>query len=425
MVQKTVLANGIRIVTEQVPVACSVTVGVWVENGSRHDPPELAGIAHFIEHMLFKGTPRRSAKTIAREIDSVGGLLNGFTSREFSCYYAKVMAERLPLAVDLLADMVLHALFDIDELEKERKVILQELSMLEDTPDDLVHELSNQSLWGDHPLARSILGSRQTISALERTTLVDFTRARYHGGSIIISAAGQLDHQQLVELLSAAFAAVPAGDVQRGTAPVMARSIHAVERDLEQVHLCLATAALPQNHPQRFAGFLLNTVLGGSMSSRLFQSVREERGLAYAIYSYLNTHSDAGALVVYAGTAPDEAAHVVNLILRELRRLCCEPIAAEELSAAKEQIKGNLLLSLESTDNRMTRLAKNEIYLGYHLGIDALLGQLFAVSAEDILQLAGELLRDDLLNLQVLGAAASTDFPPCDLTLGLPARGSC
>lgn len=425
MVQKTVLNNGIRIVTEQVPTASSVTIGVWVESGSRHEPVAQGGISHFVEHMLFKGTPRRSAKAIAREIDSVGGILNGFTGREFSCFYAKVMGERLPLAVDLLADMVQHANFDIDEVEKERKVILQELSMLEDTPDDLVHDLCNRLIWGEHPLARSILGTERSVASLDREALLAFARQQYHGGNLVVSVAGQLQHDAVVNLIATTLGQLPSGRRHDNTAPQLGRHCAILERDLEQVHLCLAAGALPQNHPNRFAGFLLNTILGASMSSRLFQSVREERGLAYSIYSYLNTHSDAGSLVVYAGTAPEEAPHVVSLVLRELRRLCVEPVGSEELAAAKEQIKGGLLLSLESTDNCMTRMAKNEIYLGSHLQVDEVLQALFAVSGEDIQSLACEMLRDEWLNLQVLGAVSPADFPSCDLTLGLPAAGNC
>lgn len=422
MVQKTVLDNGIRIVTEAVPAALSVTVGVWVEVGSRHEPSELGGISHFVEHMLFKGTPRRSAQAIAKEIDSVGGVLNGFTGREFSCFYAKVMAEKLPLAVDLLADIIRNPLYDLDELEKERRVILQEISMQEDTPDDLVHDLFNQTFWGDHPLARPVIGSRDSVGAIERQSLCTFSSERYHGGSILVCVAGHVEHEPLVALVSDAFGKVVAGTQPLPSQPVYRRQVQVCERDLEQVHLCLGTRALPQNHPNRFAGFLLNTILGGSMSSRLFQTVREERGLAYAIYSYLNCHSDAGSLVVYAGTAPDDAPHVVNLVLRELRRLRSEAVADEELNFAKEQLKGNLLLSLESSDNCMSRLAKNEIYLGRHLPVDELLRQIFRVTSDDLLRLADFLLRDDYLNLQVLGRTSAAEFPLCDLTFGLPAE---
>jgi predicted Zn-dependent peptidase len=419
MVHKSILDNGIRVVTEKIPSAHSVTIGFWVENGSRHEAISQNGVSHFIEHMLFKGTDRRSAQTIAAEIDSVGGVLNAFTSREYSCYYAKVLAKRLPLAVDLLSDIVLHSVFDLDEIEKERRVILQEIHMVEDTPDDHVHDLFCQTFWENHPLGLSILGTGETVGGVSRENLISFMAERYCGNNILICAAGDLEHDRIVEYIEEAFRRVSPGERSPlCSLPEYHRRLNIAEKDLEQVHICLGTRALPQNHPNRFASYLLNAILGGSMSSRLFQIVREEKGLAYSIYSYLNCHSDAGALVISSGTSPDVAPEVVGLLLKELRRFRTEEVAEEELHSAKEQLKGNLLLSLESTDNRMTRLAKNEIYLGRNFSVKEVLRAIDQVSSEGIQKLAEFIFQDDYLNLQLVGKVRNSDFPVLDLTLG-------
>ncbi|BCR04834.1 peptidase M16 [Desulfuromonas versatilis] len=419
MIRKSTLDNGIRVVTEQVAGVHSATVGAWVETGSRHETPEQNGISHFVEHMLFKGTERRSAKDIAREIDSVGGVLNAFTGREFSCYYAKVLSPRLPLAIDLLADIALHSLFDLDELEKERKVILQEIYMVEDAPEDLVHDLFTQNFWPGHPLGRPILGSRESVGSLSRGDLVRFVEQRYRGGNILICAAGELEHERVLEQVGEFFAGLGGGVAPGLTqAPVCQRGVDIIEKDLEQVHLCLGSSALPQNHPDRFALHLLNNILGGSMSSRLFQSIREDLGLAYSTYSYLNCHSDTGSLVLYAGTSPEEARSVLHLMLKELRRLTTELVSEQELQATQEQLKGHLLLSLESTDNRMTRLARNELYLGKNPPLREVVQGFEKVTREDILRLGQSLFRDEQLHLQVVGKLPQADITPLDLTVG-------
>lgn len=418
MVAKTVLSNGIRVITETLPAAHSVTVGIWVTAGSRFEEPGEEGIAHFVEHMLFKGTSRRSARAIAAEIDSVGGVLNAFTSREYSCYYAKVMAEKLPLAIDLLANLFLDSIFDLDELEKERRVILQEISMQEDVPEDLVHDIFNRHFWDSSSLAHPILGYRDSVSGLSREQLLAFVRRNYGGGRILICAAGRVEHQDLVARISATFSAVGPGTAPLPAAvPVGKRQLNVLPRELEQVHLCLGLQAFSHRHPDRYAAVLLNTILGGSMSSRLFQSVREERGLAYSIYSYLEAHSDCGALVLYAGVAAEDAVEVVQLMLHELRRFKHETVTVEELTAAREQLKGHLLLSLESTDNCMTRLAQNEIYLGRSQSVEETLQRLDSVTATDLRNVAEALFQDGSLHLQALGSMRSSEFPACDLTL--------
>ncbi|MCP3178106.1 insulinase family protein [Desulfuromonas sp. KJ2020] len=419
MIEKTTLENGIRIVTENVPAVHSVTIGIWVESGSRHEHQAQGGISHFVEHLLFKGTSRRSALEIAREIDSVGGVLNAFTSREYCCFYAKVLARHLPLAIDLLADSLQSSIFDLDEIEKERRVILQEISMVEDTPDDLVHDLFSQTFWGNHPLGRPVLGSRESVKNMSRDDFLAHLEGFLVGGNILVCAAGDLNHDHVVDRIARVFGQMAAGArKQVHSHPDYRPSLSFTRRDLEQVHICLGTRALPQNHPNRFSAYILNTILGGSMSSRLFQTIREEQGLAYSIYSYLNSHSDAGALVLYTATSTENAPLVVRMMLKEMQRFKVEPVSRAELKAAKDQLKGHLLLSLESTDNRMTRLSKNEIYLGRQPSLKQVLGEFEKVTAESIQRLAHFLFQDDYLNLQLLGQIEEKQFPLLDLTLG-------
>jgi len=419
MVNKSTLDNGIRVVTEKIPSAHSITIGLWVENGSRHEQPSQNGISHFIEHLLFKGTERRSAQAIAKEIDSVGGALNAFTTREYSCYYAKVLAKKLPLAIDLLSDIVLNSVFELDEIEKERRVILQEIHKVEDDPDDLIQDLFCQKFWVDHPLGLSILGSEETVSNITRASILAFMAERYCGRNIIICAAGDLDHQELVDRIAEAFKQVPAGtSTPVCTLPEYHRGVNVTGKDLEQVHICLGTRGLPQDHPDRFIAYTLNSILGGSLSSRLFQNVREDLGLVYSIYSYLNSHTDAGALVIASGTSFGDASRVVGILLKELNKLRTDLVEEEELYSTKEQLKGNLMLSMESTDNRMTRLARNEIYLGCHFPLKDALRAVDRVSREEILKLGQLIFCDDYLNLQLVGRVKRADFPLLDLTLG-------
>jgi predicted Zn-dependent peptidase len=405
MIKKTVLNNGIRVLTECMPNSLSASIGVWITQGSRDELPEANGIAHFIEHLLFKGTSRRTAHDIAREIDSIGGVLNAFTSREYVCYYAKVLHNHLPDAMDLLADIFINSTFDPDEVEKERAVILQEISMLEDTPDDRVHDLFTRTLWQNHPLGLPIVGSEATVGSFSRDYIHDYWRATYLAGNVIVAAAGQVDHDQVVALVKTAFSAVSPGVMERVVAPLplVRKRVAIHEKDLEQVHVCLGLSALPHNHERRYEALLLNTLLGGSMSSRLFQEIREKRGLVYSIYSYLSAHSDIGALTIYAGTGRDNASQVIGLILEELQKIVHTPLSVKELNATKEQLKGNILLSLESSDNRMSKLAKNEIYYGGYLSLDEIEQGLDAVTVESFTALGAHLVRDDQLNLVVLG----------------------
>ncbi|NIQ96400.1 MAG: insulinase family protein [Desulfuromonadales bacterium] len=418
MIRKTTLDNGIRVISEKVEGVHSVSLGVWVENGSRHESPENNGISHFIEHMLFKGTRSRSAQDIAREIDSVGGLLNAFTSREYSCFFAKVLGDKLTLALDLLSDILLDSVFDAGELEKERNVILQEIHMVSDMPEDYVHDLFYRTLWQDHPLGLPVLGTLDSVSGLSRETILSALRQRYCGKRILVTAAGDLDHDEVAGAIESAFAALPGGEGPAVCSlPVYHPHFKVLERDLEQAHICFGTKSLPQNHDRRYEAYLLNALLGSSMSSRLFQGIREEKGLAYSIYSYLNCHSDAGAMVIYAGTAPEKAFEVVDLVLKEMRRLKEEAVSEQELRRVQEQLKGTLYLSQENTDSRMTRLAKNEIYFGRHVPIDEVAAGFDNVSAASLLEMTQRLFEDESLNIQMVGKVPASNYPTEKLSL--------
>jgi predicted Zn-dependent peptidase len=405
MIVREVLENGLTLLTEAMPHVRSVAIGVWVKRGSRHERPEQAGISHFIEHMVFKGTRNRSAEAIASQVDSIGGHMDAFTSKEHAAFHLKVLDEHLPLATEILGDIVMNPLFDPHEMTKEKKVIFEEINMVEDTPDDLVMELFAEAFWPDHPLGRPILGTKRSVSRFERKDLAAFFRSVYHPGHIIIAAAGHLEHVAVAGLVRRHFGALPRGrKAGGGTAPPrpVSRIVTRSKKELEQVHLCLGTPAFHFAHPDRYASYILNTVLGGSMSSRLFQNVREKRGLVYSIASGVAAYSDTGSLTVYAGTSLDAADQVVRLTLEEFKRLKTEPIPEEELRRAKDHLKGSLMLSLENTGSRMSHLARQEIYFGRQLGLDQTLEGIEAVSAGDVQRIAAELF-DGQMTLSVLG----------------------
>jgi predicted Zn-dependent peptidase len=402
--QKTVLGNGIRVITEEIPYLRSVSIGVWVVTGSRDEQPHENGISHFIEHLLFKGTEKRTAFDIAKEIDSVGGTLNAFTGREYTCFYAKVIDKNLPLAIDLLSDIFLHSVMDGKDVEKERMVILQEIKMVEDTPDDYIHDLFNRVCWGEHPLGFPIYGTSELVQSFNRDQLYRYFRENYLPGRIIVCAAGNLRHQEVVKLIGEAFGQIPKSDKTRARLkPNPVSTTNMWKRNLEQVHFCLGTRGLQYNHSLRFASYVLNTILGGGMSSRLFQEIRENRGLAYSVYSYLPTYIDTGLVVVYAGTNEGSFQEAIELILEEFTRLKKKPLKHGELETAKEQLKGNLLLSLESSDNLMTRLAKNEIYFKAYLPVKMILKGIDEVNEETIHDLANDIFDEHFFCLTVLG----------------------
>jgi predicted Zn-dependent peptidase len=391
-----------------------------VNNGSRHESANLNGISHFIEHMLFKGTDRRSAQDVAREVDSVGGLLNGFTSREFCCYFVKILAEKLPMAVDLLGDLICNSQFNLDDIEKERRVILQEIAMTEDSPEELIHDQFINGFWADHPLGMPVIGTRTTVGEINRQQMQNFMHERYVGKNLCVVAAGSLDHGVLVTLVDLALGGVTGhGGEKALIAPVVRRNIEVVSRDLEQAHICLGVEGLAQNHAYRYGTYLLNTILGGNMSSRLFQKIREDLGLVYSVYSYHHNHSDSGAFIVSAGTSPESAPLVVRTILDELTRLRHEAVGYEELQSAKDYLKGSMMLSMESMDSRMTRLAKNELFLrDVGISIEESQAMIDSVTVDLVQHLAESLFVNDTLNLYVSGRVNASDFPEIDLQIG-------
>ncbi|HZU11151.1 MAG TPA: pitrilysin family protein [Pseudacidobacterium sp.] len=404
-IQRTTLPNGLTILTEKMGHIRSVAMGVWIRTGSRHETPEINGISHFVEHMVFKGTKSRSAQLIAREVDAIGGNLDAFTGKETVCFNIKVLDEHVPVALDILSDLVLNPVFATDEISRERGVILEEIKMDEDNPDYLVHEIFTQNFWKDHPLGRPILGTRETVRRFERDTLFDFYGQRFHGSNMIFSAAGNIDHDSFVEQVTRRFESLPAGTPVTAQAPpkTAARIILKNKKALEQVQLCLGVPAPPIADESRYTTLVLNTILGGGMSSRLFQTVREERGLAYSIYSDLNPYRDTGSLCVYAGTSADRALQVVQLVMEQFRRLKTEPLPADELRRAKDQLKGNLLLSLESSMSRMSNLARQQMYFDHFFGMQEILDRVEAVSEDQVMAMANHLFQPEMVAVTLLG----------------------
>jgi predicted Zn-dependent peptidase len=407
MVVREVLDTGLRLITEAMPHVRSVTIGVWLMRGSRHESDAQGGIAHFVEHMLFKGTDMRTAEDIAQAIDSIGGQLDAFTAKEYASYYIKVLDEHLPVAVDLLSDIVMRPSFVDEEIAREKKVILEEIKMVEDTPDDLVHELFTQHFWDGHPLGRPILGSKETVEAFDRATLKGYFSSAYSAPNMIVSAAGNLEHAYVRDLVSNAFATLPRTGAQIAQkAPHVSPTVVTRTKELEQSHLCLGTNSYQQNHDDRYVSYILNSVLGGSMSSRLFQNIREKRGLAYSVFSSLSAYRDAGNIMIYAGCAADAVEEVVDLCVEELRGLKRSPVPDAELKRAKDHLKGSLMLSLENTASRMSHLARQEIYFDRHFGLDETLAGVQRVSSDDIQRVARDLFANGSLAATVLGPTA-------------------
>ncbi|WP_274651498.1 M16 family metallopeptidase [Paenibacillus humicola] len=379
------LSNGLRVVVEYIPTCRSVSFGIWVKTGSRNETPDNNGISHFIEHMLFKGTGRRSAKDIADLFDGIGGNVNAFTAKEYTCYYAKVLDQHLPMAVDALADMFFESRLDGGELAKEKNVILEEIAMYEDTPDDKVHDEASRAAFGDHPLAYSILGLEQRLSAMDGDTLRGYMESHYTIGNTVVSVAGNVEEKALLELLETHFGKFARkGEDQALSAPAFNGTYLFHKKKTEQNHICLSFPGCSIADPQLYAMILLNNALGGGMSSRLFQEIREKRGLAYSVYSYHTSYADSGLFTVYAGTAPKQTKDVLDLTLEQLSDLSAKGLTDAELHRGKEQLKGSLILSLESTSSRMNRLGKNELMLGRHYTLDEMLERIDAVSMNDV-----------------------------------------
>ena len=404
-IEMTHLANGVRVITEEMPHVRSVSVGVWVASGSRREPPELNGITHFIEHMLFKGTVNRSAEDIARSVDSIGGNLDAFTAKELVCYNTKVLDEHLSQAFDVLADLVLNPMFREEDLAKEKGVILEELKMEEDSPDYLVHEIFTSNFWKDHSLGRPILGTKETIKRFDRDAVWNFYRDAYTPANTVITAAGHLTHARMVDLARQYFSGLAARESAFADRPPATHARIALrnKKALEQVHLCLGVPSYPLPHEERFGCYILNTLLGGGMSSRLFQNIRERQGLAYAVFSELNPYRDTGCLSIYAGTSLEAAKKVVESILKEFRELKEMKGEPEELRRAKDHLKGSLMLSLESTSSRMSNLARQEMYFGRFFSLDELVESIEAVTGDQVQRLAQRFFDQKQIALTILG----------------------
>jgi len=402
--QRTRLDNGVRVVSEEVSHVLSAAIGIWVENGSRYEEAAHGGISHYIEHLLFKGTERRTAAEISAEIEGVGGTINAFTGTEYTCYYAKVLHEHLPLAFDLLADIFLNSSFDPEEIERERTVILQEIAHAIDTPDEYIHDLFKAHFWREHPLARQICGTAETVGALQREHFLAFMKARYGPDRIVVAAAGRIRHEEIVERTEAAFGGLT-GSVGSldGPPPVSYGGVTVHEKALEQAHVCLGMQGVAQADPLRYVALVLETALGGGMSSRLFQEIRERRGRAYAVQSFLSCYRDAGYLGVYAGTHGDWVPEVIEVIVAEIWRVAREGLEPDELERAKNQLKGNMLLGLETSTSRMHRLATCELHFGRDIPLEEVCRKVEAVTNDETAELAARLLAKAPLAAAVLG----------------------
>ena len=404
-IRREVLSNGLTVITEQMQNIRSVSIGIWAKTGSRDEDLQWNGISHFIEHMVFKGTQHRSAEDIARQIDSIGGNMDAFTAKECICFNVKVLDEHLPIAMDVLSDLVLNPVFDGQDISRERGVILEEIKMDEDSPDYLVHEIFTQNFWKDHPLGKPILGTKDTVKKFEREPVLNFYGQRFGPGNFIISAAGNLNHHHFVELVNKHFHQMkPVKNGFHSPQPkIVPRIVLRNKKALEQVQICAGVPSHPIAHEKRHASYILNTLLGGGMSSRLFQNIRERQGLAYAIYSDLNPYRDTGCLSVYAGTSRESASKVLQCVVSEFRKLKAEQVPDEELRRAKDQLKGSLMLSLESSTARMSNLARQEMYFDRFFSMDELLEKIEAVTADELLQLAKEFFHTESIAVTVLG----------------------
>jgi predicted Zn-dependent peptidase len=403
--RRTVLPNGLIVLTERMEHLRSVAMGVWIKSGSRCEPAETNGISHFVEHMVFKGTRSRTAQSIAREMDAIGGNLDAFTSKETICFNVKSLGEHVPIALDVLSDLVLNPVFARPEIERERGVILEEIKIDEDNPDVLVHELFMQNFWKGHPLGKPILGTTETVGRLAQEQLFAYHSDRFHAGNIVFSAAGNLDHDQFTAAVAEKFSSLALGSTPNDlSAPApSARILLRNKKSLEQVQICLGVPAPPITDENRFATLILNTVLGGGMSSRLFQTIREERGMAYSVYSDLSPYRDTGTLCVYAGTSAGKVMEVVDLIVTEFRKLKDTPLTEEELTRAKDQVKGNVLLGLESSNSRMANLARQEMYFRHFFTVDEVIARLDQVTAEGVQAMAQRLFDSDKIAITLLG----------------------
>lgn len=403
-INKTVLKNGVKILTKRMPNIHSVSMGVWVNAGARDESIDENGLSHFIEHMIFKGTKKRTAFQIAKEFDAIGGHTNAFTSAENTCYHAKIMDTHLETMVNILSDIFLNSVFDEKEVEKERAVILQEINMVEDSPDEYIHVLSGRNFWGENSLGRSILGTRDTVASFDSNTIKRFFHRFYQPERIVISVAGNVEHDRFVDLVGPVFESIrPGDDFPERITPEGRSLVDLHPKNLEQVHICLGTEGISVNDPRRYAYSLMNTILGGNMSSRLFQKIREQRGLAYSVYSYITSYTDTGLFGTYVAVNPKNAFESTKLTLKEIYKLKETRVDPNELRDAKEFTKGSLLLSSESNDNQMVRLAQNETHFGRYIPLQDIINKIESVTPNNIIDLAENLFQTNQFAMTMLG----------------------
>ncbi|MCL6639317.1 MAG: insulinase family protein, partial [Firmicutes bacterium] len=404
MYQKTTLDNNVHILTEEVPHVRSVAVGFWVDVGSRDEVPEINGISHFIEHLMFKGTARRTAKQIAEELDAVGGQLNAFTTKEYTCYYARVLDEHIDLAIDVLSDMLFASKFDAADIDRERNVIIEEIKMYEDAPDELVHDIFSGTMWQGHALGRPIIGTAEVIAGLSRDTILSFYDKYYRPGNMIVAAAGNIKHGEVIEKVGRVMGE-RAGKVDGRTlvAPQPRRDIACRNKDTEQVHLCVGTPGLKLDDEKIYVFQVVNTILGGGLSSRLFQEIREQRGLVYSVYSYHTSYHDTGLFCIYAGLSKQNVDEVLHLIFKQISDIQKNGVKETELQRAKDQLKGNLFLSLENVNTRMSRLGKSQLYLGEVVPPEEIVEKVSRVTAADVQELVRDMLKPEKFSLAAIG----------------------
>jgi predicted Zn-dependent peptidase len=402
--QKTVLTNGVRIITEEINYVRSAAIGIWVGAGSRDEREGYEGISHFIEHMFFKGTEHRNARALAESLEAVGGQLNAFTTKEYTCYYAKILDEDLDLAIDVLSDMFFNSLFDENEIEKEKNVVIEEIKMYEDSPDELIHDIFSEQVWNDHPLGKPILGTAESIRALSREKIMTYLSQHYAPDNVVVAVAGKIKHEDVLAKLNSHF-----GTFKRGGRRVLEETPIAkpVERyqqkDTEQMHILLGVPGLGQDDEEIYAMHIFNNILGGGLSSRLFQEIREQRGLAYSVYSYHSTYVDTGLFAIYAGTSPNNTEEVISCILKELKSIQQTGITPEELVRTKAQIKGGLYLGLESVSSRMSRLGKTELTYNRVLSPEEVVEKLEKVTLQDVRHLIERLWQKNKISVMTLG----------------------
>lgn len=409
MYRKEILNNGVRIVTEEIPYVRSVAIGIWVGVGSRDETSEEHGISHFLEHLMFKGTENHTAKEIAEALDAVGGQLNAFTTKEYTCYYAKVLDEHIDLAIEILTDMFFNSKFNEKDIEKEKKVVLEEIKMYEDSPDELVHDLFSTNVWAKHTLGKPILGTYESVGSLNQEKVRNFYNKHYTTPNIVIAAAGKINHHNIVAKLKPLFNQLSGKAVKKDTStPKPHPGAFCVEKKTEQLQICIGVPGLPQDSEEIYQIYLINNILGGGLSSRLFQNIREERGLAYSVYSYHSAFRDCGLFTVYAGTSPDNSEEVVSLIMQEFSKLAVKGVPQSELDKTKEQIKGNIYLGLENVSSRMSRIGKSELCFNRIITPEEVIEKIVNVTTDDVKQMANILFDYDKLASTTIGPSCNS-----------------